>query len=72
MQYFQGPKTKQMVGRSRLLVAEVAVAFVAADAAGVAASALTPTVPAASAGSISILSLCIVSSCCVGLYVRPV
>jgi hypothetical protein len=61
MQYFQGPKTKQIRGRSRLLLADVVVLAVAAEAVGAMPNAPLPTVAAASAVSASILILFIVS-----------
>jgi hypothetical protein len=63
MQYFQGPNTKQIFGRSRLVEAEVVDDAVAADASGAAARAPTPTVTAASTDSTNVLSLDTVSSC---------
>jgi len=61
MQYFQGPNTKQIRGRSRLLLADFAVVAVAADAdCGPTSAAPVPTVAAASAASTTILSLFIV------------
>jgi hypothetical protein len=53
MQYFQGPKTKQILGRSEGLsaLADFVVVPVAADADGALASAPMPTVAAATAVS---------------------
>jgi hypothetical protein len=62
MQYFQGPKTKQIFGRSAALVAlaDFVAVPVAAAADGALASAPMPTVAAATAVSAKSLILFIV------------
>ena len=63
MQYFQGPNTKQILGRSRLVVADLVVFALAADAAGAAARTPVPTVAAARTVSTGNVSLFMVPSC---------